>query len=360
MRWIILVLIFTCSSACSQDNRNIVIITADGLRWQEVFKGMDPAIASDNRFHEGDSAYIFQKYWSDTAGVRRKKLMPFLWNTIGAQGQLYGNRQFGNKVDNANPYWFSYPGYSELMTGFVDTAINSNGHPANSNENVLAFLNRQPALHGKVAAFAAWYAFDRILNEEKSGFPVINAFDTLGGSKPNPRERLINAMLRDSYRPWLEDECLDVFTHFGAMEWLKTRKPRVLYISYGETDEWAHSGKYRSYLDAARKVDDWIHEIWEYLQSDPFYRNKTTILITTDHGRGDSRKEEWTSHGKQVDGAGQVWLAVMGPGTPAKGEMKENTQLYLQQCAQTIARLVNYNFSTNHPVAEYIKTVFKP
>jgi hypothetical protein len=48
-------------------------------------------------------------------------------------------------------------------------------------------------------------------------------------------------------------ECLDVFTHCAAIEELNKNKPRVLYIAYGETDEWAHSGKYRSYLDAAHQ-----------------------------------------------------------------------------------------------------------
>jgi hypothetical protein len=320
---------------------------------------MDSALANNARFNQGDSGYIYQKYWAANETDRRKKLMPFTWNVIGTKGQLYGNRTLGSKMDNANPYWFSYPGYSELMTGFVDTAINSNGYQANPNENVLAFLNKQPKIKGKVAAFGAWYAFDRILNEKVSGFPVINAFDTCGGKNPTAREKLINAMLKDSYRPWLDDECLDVFTHYESLEWLKVRKPRVLYIAYGETDEWAHSGLYRSYLDAALQVDNWLKELWHYIQTDPQYKNKTTLIITTDHGRGDAKKEQWTSHGSDIVGANEVWMAVIGPDTPALGEIKENSQLYLEQCAQTIARLMNYTFKTGHPVAEHIKTVFK-
>ena len=65
-------------------------------------------------------------------------------------------------------------------------------------------------------------------------------------------------MMQDSYRPFGNAECLDVFTHYAALEYLKTKKPKVLYISYGETDEWAHHGYYRSYLDAAHLVDKWI------------------------------------------------------------------------------------------------------
>jgi hypothetical protein len=357
MRLLIFLLSFSILQASAQrKTRNVIVITTDGFRWQELFNGMDTALANNKKFNEGDSAYIYEKYWSENAKERRQKLMPFMWSTISTKGQIYGNRNLGSRVDNKNPYWFSYPGYSELMTGYVDTAINSNGYPANPNENILSFLNRQSGIKNKVAAFGAWYAFDRILNEKPGNFPVFSAFDSIGGKTPTQREKLINSMMKDSYQPWLTDECLDVFTHFGAMEWLKTRKPRVLYIAYGETDEWAHSGKYRSYLDAAKQVDKWLAEIWAFVQSDPQYKNKTTILITTDHGRGDLNKHQWTSHGSDIPGAGEIWLAIMGPDTRAKGEVSKNSQIFLEQCAQTIAWLMNVHFKTTHPVAEQIDT----
>lgn len=353
-----LFILATLLGSAQTPSENIIIITTDGLRWQEVFKGMDSAIANNPKFNQEDSGYIFKQYWHDDAKERRRKLMPFLWSVIEAKGQVYGNRAFGNKVDNANPYWFSYPGYSEIMTGYADTAINANNYPPNPNTTVLEFLNKQPKIKGKVAAFGAWDAFDRILNEKRSGIPVISAFDTLGGKNPTANERLFNAMLKDSYKPWLNAECLDIFTHYGAMEWLKKRKPRVLYIAYGETDEWAHSGMYRSYLDAAHQVDAWIKQIWNFIQSDPQYRNKTSLLITVDHGRGDIKKEEWTSHNNKIEGASEIWFALLGPGIKPAGEIQANMQLYQQQFAQTIAKLMGYIFKADHPIAEYIRPIF--
>jgi len=346
-------------TVAQQQAENIIIITTDGLRWQEVFSGMDSAIANNPSFNEGDSAYIFKKYWHDTEQERREKLMPFFWSVIKNRGQLLGNRSVGSKVNTANPYWFSYPGYSEIMTGYADTLVNSNSYKANPNETVLEFFNKQKKLKGKVAAFGAWNAFDRILNEERSKMLVINAYDKTGGINPSANEKLINRMLADSYKPWHEDECLDVFTHHAALEWLKKRKPRVLYIAYGETDEWAHAGKYRSYLDAARQVDAWIKEIWDFVQNDPRYKNKTALFITTDHGRGDKIKKEWTSHGSDIAGASEIWLAVMGPDTPVRGELKTEMQLYQEQFAQTIAQLMGYKFTANHPVAAPVMYVLK-
>ncbi len=354
-RIILLLSIFISAKAFSQTAENIIIITTDGLRWQEVFGGMDTAIANNKKFNQDDSAAIYKKYWATDSPERRKKLMPFTWSIVEKNGQLYGNRNLGNKMDNANPYWFSYPGYSEIFTGYADTAINRNDYPPNPNITVLEFLNRQPKYKSKVAVFGAWDAFDRILNEDRSKIPVYSAFNKFGGANPNATEKLINTLSADGYKPFGEAECLDVFTHYAAMNYLQTKKPKVLYISYGETDEWAHSGQYRDYLNAANMVDKWIKDIWNYVQSDPFYKNKTAILITTDHGRGDIKKEEWTSHNNKISDSYQIWMAAIGPGIKNKGEVKSDQQLYQKQVAQTIASLLGFTYKAAHPVAEKIE-----
>jgi Type I phosphodiesterase / nucleotide pyrophosphatase len=347
-------LLFMSSAAFSQNVENIIIITTDGLRWQEVFGGMDSAIANNKKFNQDDSAAIYKKYWAADAVERRKKLMPFTWSVIESNGQLYGNRKLGNKIDNANPYWFSYPGYSEIFTGYADTLINRNDYPPNPHVTVLEFLNSQPGYKNKVAAFGAWDAFDRILNQGRSKIPVFSAFDKFGGTNPNATEKLLNTLSEDGYKPFGDAECLDVFTHYAALNYLHTKKPKVLYISYGETDEWAHTGHYRDYLNAANMVDKWIKDIWNYVQSDPYYKNKTAIFITTDHGRGDINKEEWTSHNNKIKDSYQIWMAAMGPGIKAKGEVKTAGQLYQKQFAQTIAGLLGFVYKADHPVAERI------
>ena len=356
MKKLLLVLCLALSVAAhAQKPHNIIIVTTDGFRWQDLFKGMDDTIAQQKRFNEGDSLGLIKKYGGATMQERREKIMPFFWNTIATKGQVYGNRLFGNNINTENPHWFSYPGYSEIFTGYVDERINSNDHPANPNTTVLGFFNAQPELKGKVFAFSAWEAFNRILNEKASGVPVTAAYDTLGFKNLTANERLLNKLHQQSYRPWAE-ECYDVFTHFNAMETLKNRKPRVLYIAYGETDEWSHAGKYKSYLNAANQLDKWLEEIWNFVQSDPQYKNNTTLFITSDHGRGDVVKEKWTSHGDKIEGASQIWMAVMGPNTPALGEVKTPAQYYQKQYAQTIANLMGYKFTAEHPVADPIKS----
>jgi hypothetical protein len=346
-----LVLLVT-SSLCQPAVKNVVIVTIDGFRWQEIFTGMDTAIAHDRRFHQEDSAGIMARYWSDDPAERRAKLLPFLWGTVAKKGQIYGNRALGSYLETANPYWFSYPGYSELLCGYVDTAVNSNDYPANPNVTLLEFLSRREGFRASVAAFGAWDAFDRIINEGRSGIPVMSAFQPSGGADPTPREKLLNAMLKDSPAPWGAEECLDLFTFRAAMEELSTRHPRVLYVAFGETDEYAHAGQYASYLDAVHRNDAWLGELWAALSADPFYAGSTALVIAVDHGRG--RGERWTSHGQKVPGANETWCAFLGAGVPARGEIAGGRTLFQRQIAQTIASLLGTVYVAAHPVADKI------
>src|SRR6185369_16934059 len=97
----LIILLFLARISDAQRAENLIIITTDGFRWQEIFKGMDSAIANNSKYNQGDSTGLFKKYWDKSEAERRKKIMPFLWNTIAAKGQIYGNRSYDNKVDNA-------------------------------------------------------------------------------------------------------------------------------------------------------------------------------------------------------------------------------------------------------------------
>ena len=112
-----------------------------------------------------------------------------------------------------------------------------------------------------------------------SGFPVINGFESVQSILKDSTTDILASLLKDSYKPFKEVECLDVFTHYQAMHYLKTKQPKVMYISYGETDEWAHHANYSNYLDAANQVDAWIGDIWNWVQATPGYKNNTYIIV---------------------------------------------------------------------------------
>jgi len=137
----------------------------------------------------------------------------------------------------------------------------------------------------------------------------------------------------------------DSFTFLAALEYLRRAQPRVLYISLGETDDWAHAGRYDLYLHSARRVDRYLRRLWDALQSLPAYRDKTSLVITTDHGRGDAAGQAWKGHGAKVPGAENIWIAVLGPDTPPRGERSAAADVTQSQVAATVAALLGEDFA---------------
>jgi len=333
---------------------NIVLVTLDGMRWQEVFNGADSSFMKQQQ-HLKDSK-LKEKFWRDNLAERRKALMPFFWNTIAAKGQLYGNRNEGCKVNVTNNQWFSYPGYNEILTGRADNErIHSNDKLYNPNTNVLEFINSQQAFKGKVAAFTSWDVFPYIINDKRNNIFVSAGLMPATGDKLSSVEQTLNKLMNNIPNP-LGDVRLDAFTFYYGLEYMKKSKPRVMYFAFDETDDFAHAGEYAAYLNAAHYTDKFIGELWNYIQSDPAYKDKTTLILTCDHGRGPG-PEDWKHHGQKIAEADQIWMAVIGPDTPSVGEVKAEGQFYQNQVARTMAALLGLDYKSEKPVGESIASM---
>ena len=323
---------------------NLFIITVDGFRWQEVFLGADSAIISDETLTP-DASYVKTMYWSPDYNERRKKLLPFFWNVIASQGQIYGNRNFGNKINVANFYDISYAGYNELMTGTSDPLIYSNDKKENRNINLLEFLDSREDFHGKVAAFTSWDVFPYILNENRNSLPVNSGYEQIDDPNLTGTENKINAVqsLITSRGATRQDR----LTFIAAKEYAEKNHPRVLYLALGETDEYAHHRRYDRYLEKAADMDRMIAELWHWTQTTDGYRNNTLFLITTDHGRGSSFAN-WSNHGLLTPGSSQTWMACLGPGIDSLGELKTRKQYYSKQMVTTFSRMLGVEFKANN------------
>lgn len=336
--------------------KNVIVLSLDGYRWQELFDGADSALIHNSRY-TSDSAWTFDKYWAETPRERREKLMPFTWNYIAKRGQIYGNRNLGNKVDVKNTYWFSYPGRSETWIGYFDSALNSNAKVNNPNINVMEFINQQSGYEGKVAAFASWDVVAWILNRERNGLLVNIWGEDVKGTNLTELQKEANAFQHMAPDPWGKGERIDASTYLMSKAYLKAQHPRLLYIDFGDPDVFAHAGMYTQYLDAAHKTDLMIKDLWEYLQSDPFYKDQTTLMVLTDHGRGVG--PQWTDHGSGAAGSGETYLMVLGPDSKPLGEVSKPMQIYQDQFAQTIAHLLGFHFAPDHPVGKPVESVLK-
>ena len=340
-----------------QKTQNIIIVTLDGFRWQELYRGADSALINSSFTKDKDATT--KRFWATTAAGRRKILLPFFWNTIAQKGQLYGDRDLGNKDEVANPYHFSYPGYNEILTGFPDIRINSNDAVPNPNVNIMEYLSKQKGFENRVAAFTSWQIFPAILNVKRSGLYVNSGYANFDDPKANDRLKYLNDIQHKVPEILGEDERLDFLTYEFSKEYIKQYKPRVFFIGFDETDDLAHDGNYQLYLQSANKEDGFLKELWEYIQSDPQYKDKTTLIITCDHGRGDLPLENWRSHGTDIPNSEQTWFAVIGPDTPPTGIIKTQTTTYHKQLAQIIGNLLGFDFKAGagHEVGDAIGTV---
>lgn len=224
--------------------------------------------------------------------------------------------------------------------------------------NVLEYLNKVPAYKGKVAAFSTWDVFPYILNEKRSGVYVNADADSLSFKEPSLN--LLNEMQFLTAKPI--NLRPDIITYFAAKEYLKSYHPSLIYISFDETDDYAHSGMYDQYLKSLHAEDAMISNLWNTIQSIPQYKNNTNLIITCDHGRGGTGKSTWKNHGQEVKESSEIWLAAMGPKIQNLGEVKVAGQFYQKQIASTIAKLMEQDFNetiAKHPVGEPLNYILK-
>jgi len=314
--------------------QNVILVMTDGLRWQEVFKGADASLMGDKQ-HE-------------IAAGQREALLPFLWQEIAKNGQIYGNRTAGSDAYVTNGFNFSYPGYNETLTGFADPRIHSNDKVANPNVTVLEWLHQKPAYRGKVAAFGAWGVISSIVNAPRAGLVANSGYEAFSAPPVTDRLALLN-VLKAETRVW-DDEPYDSFAFHTALEYVKLHRPRVLYLSLGETDEWAHQGNYAQYLRSAQRVDQYLQELWQTVQSIDQYRGKTALIFLTDHGRGEA-PVEWKSHGEKLADSKFIWMAFLGPDTRALGERTNIAPVTQSQIAATLAALLGEDYAARVPKA---------
>ena len=334
----------------SLKTRNVVLIVSDGVRWQEVFTGADATLLNEKDGGIWDKeADLRREFWRTDANERRKALFPFLWSTVAARGQIFGNQARGSIARVTNGLAFSYPGYNEMLTGHPDARINSNEFGPNPNISVFEWLNTLPELRGRVRVFATWATFKDIFNVRRSQLPLQVGWDLPYQGALSPRQELLNQLYQTTTR--MDDEDVyDAFLQIPLLDSLAKDQPRVLFVGYGETDNWAHAGRYDLVLHSAHLFDHFVEQLWNTLQRLPAYRDQTTLIITTDHGRG-SGPVEWKEHGVEQKGSENIWIAVLGPDTPALGERSQVAEVHQAQIAASVAALLGKDYRAAVPAA---------
>jgi sulfatase-like protein len=348
--WLGLLPVSVSQAQEARQTRNVLLITLDGVRWQELFTGMDSIISADSASGINDLERLRRDYWRSTPEARRETLMPFFWDSLVPRGILLGNRNRQSAVAITNPHGFSAPGYQEILTGQYQPDVTSNDSVRYPHQTILEYLKQKLAVKpSQVAVFGSWENL-RFYAASRDAVIFVNAgYDSVPKPLSTPTLDLLSKVQTRALALW-DGSRLDAFTEAMGLEYLKRHKPRVMYFAFNDTDDLAHSRRYDRLLDALHSTDDFLRELWNTVQSMDTYRNHTSMVITTDHGRGKTPKD-WSDHGDKVPGSDEIWVMVIGPDTPRTGEASNTTLVHQSDIAGTVLGLLGLDVNGFNPAA---------
>ncbi len=281
---------------------NVILVMVDGVRWQEVFRGIDPDLGA--ALNAEETAPFFE--W-----LKGKAL---------TQGFLWGNLDRGDDVRVANPSWKSLPAYQSIFAGATQPCIsNSCGRvPVTTLQERLVDANGAEFTHDEVVTIASWEKIALAVEHEEGKSFVNTGIKDLADGGSDEELAAINREQAKDAPPW-SDARFDRYTFRHALRYLKKHEPRFMFISFDDADELGHLNKYSEYIKSLRFYDQAMRTLVETVDGMKEYGESTTILLTTDHGRG--LKGEWIGHGSGIAGSDRVWIYGRNNLTRTKPEL---------------------------------------
>lgn len=277
----------------------VVVVTIDGIRWQEVFYG------PDSQLRPG-------------ATSSARELVPNLYRLFFDGGTVFGR---DSMLVASGRHHVSLPGYLEIMRGAPATDCFTNFCSPTPAPTLLDYFDR-------VAVFSSWSTIRRALGARSDRFIVSAGRDFRTGRFldlhiPDDKDFVRDVGHMD-YRP-------DRFTERSVMNYLERETPQILWVALGDSDEHAHSGDYGRYLSSLMHADAFIGDLVRR------YEGKNAVfIVTTDHGRS----RGWSHHGSD-DSSSRVWLMIRGMGVPSLGSVRLPKTRTLSDVLPTILRMTH-------------------
>jgi hypothetical protein len=327
----------TPSAPLSTPTDHAVILVVDGVRWREVFYGVDPVAAEALGLPEADGP----------------TLMPHL-HALAKEGVTFGNHLLGDRFYASGPNYVSLPGYTEILTGRPADCQENDCEPhlpfTIAGEATIASVSRDPTSPWSVV-LSSWPNIAQIAPNEA-------AITSTGRKAGTMRERLaidpelaLTLQLGEgpSPFPFHPDYRSDVWTGQLAIQVLKRVAPPVLFVSLVDTDEHGHALEYGAYLDALACADTLLGGFMDTARGlGPQHR--VTFFVTTDHGRANNFKD----HGRNHPESAETWL-IVGGGRVGRGARRWLApSRHLRDIAPTIRVLLGLPNRGGSPLPEVI------
>jgi len=289
----------------------VLVVTWDGVRWQEIFDGVDAKL--------GPSVGL--------APLRADALAPRLWRLAG-EGVALGGDEGAPMVA---------PGYREIFTGRRRSGCVSNSCAALSDPTL---ADEVRAVGGDVAVVASWETIEQAVAKDPAQVAISTGRH---GGAGRPRllvgdgeaARLVDeAAGRDAW-PGRWDYRRDADTAAIALRVLEARRPQLMVVGLGDPDEHAHRGDYRGYVEAIAAADAALGQLLDGLERAGL-RDGTLVVVTTDHGRA----RGFSDHGWGA-AAARVWMVAAGPGVVRRGRVALDEERRLADIAPTVRVLLD-------------------
>lgn len=280
--------------------QTIVLIAIDGVRWRDVFLGVEPNLAEAQGFRRDEV-------------MSAATLFPNL-HALASQGAALGAN--GSGIVASGPGFLSLPGYIEVLGGWPSQCTTNECPPVAHSSVIDHFADGS----GDVAVISSWDVIDRAVGN--SGRAIVSTGRHRGATRDQLRfnrtsSELLSRGESEGPAPGVGDFRRDRATAALALHYLMVRRPRFLFLGLGETDEHAHKNDYRGYLAALTAADRVVGEVASILSAYEREGRRTTLLVTTDHGRS----KDFVGHGSEAPESAAVWLIAAGYGIHGSGSV---------------------------------------
>jgi hypothetical protein len=304
----------------------VVLLVLDGVRWQEIFGGVDRALAHSR----GPSALT----WASP-----RVLMPNLQHLLETRAIALGAPGHGAEITASGPQFISMPGYLEIFAGRPDLGCESNDcvRPPSRTvvDDVIASSGPDDA-----AVVSSWPAIARAASTDTSRVVVsagrkrVERGDVLRADQDTAI--LLDRGARATPFPGEGDYRPDAITARVALRVLVTRSPRFLFVGLGDADEYGHRNDYAGYLQAIHASDAFLGDLFVALDRMGARGRHTTVLVTSDHGRA----YDFMNHGPRHPESGRVWLVAAGGDVAGHGLVAAAERHTLSDVAPTVRALL--------------------
>jgi hypothetical protein len=269
------------SASEGHPDRAVIVVVLDGARWQDVV---------------GDG-----------------HAMPRLTALAREHGAVVGAPKSGTTLRASGPNFVSMPGYAEIFGGAPARECTGNDECASATHETIADAVRADSGSPYDAAvFASWPDLVRVSSTNPDALVVsagrsLTHHEALMRNDPEMSELLDRGERADAW-PGEKDFRPDRFTAPIAERYLALFHPRFLFVSLGESDEYAHQGNRLGYLDALHYADGVIAELYAATHGPNAHGRATTLLVTADHGRSN----DFRDHGERWPESSRSWLVALG------------------------------------------------